>query len=127
MRRRSKSPISVIQRKIWKHCKRIIRARYEHSCYTCGRTGLIGVNCQTGHLWPIAALGAFMKYDLRVLRIQCFHCNINLGGNGAIFYTRMLKEIGPKAMAQLEGDRQKEVRAMEHYQKILPEYEQITD
>lgn len=125
MRKGSKSEVSVIQRKIWEHCKRIIRARYPHSCYTCGMMGLTGVNCQTGHLWAKASLGAFMKYDLRVLRIQCFRCNIHLGGMGAVFYARMLKENGKAYMTRLEKDRQVEVRALDHYREILSEYEQI--
>lgn len=125
MRKKGKSEISVIQRKLWEHCKRIIRNRYPNTCYTCGRTGLSGSNWQTGHMWPKAALGAYLKYDLRILKPQCYHCNINLGGNGAVYYQRMMKEIGPKAMAQLEKDRQVTVKALDHYKKILKEYEQI--
>lgn len=123
IRKKSKEPISKLQRRIWEKCKAIIRKTHGNTCYTCGRSGLIGSNWHTGHLWPKASLGAFLKYDLRVLRPQCYHCNINLGGNGAVFYERMSKEIGEEKMGQLKKDRQVTVRAYEHYQKIDKEYE----
>ncbi len=106
IRKKGKAKISVIQRKLWELCKLITRLVWGNVCYTCGATGLSGSNWQTGHMWAKAALGAFMKYDLRILRPQCFHCNINLGGMGAVFYAKMLEEIGPEAMALLEKDRQ---------------------
>lgn len=125
LKKKSKASISLIQRKIWQLCKEITRKRYGNSCYTCFRTGLVGSNWHTGHLWPKASLGAFMKYDLRVLRSQCYHCNINLGGNGAVYYVHVLKEIGPEAMAKLESDRQVMVKAYDHYLKTLVDYQQI--
>jgi hypothetical protein len=78
-------------------------------------------------MWAKASLGAYLKYDLRVLRPQCYHCNINLGGRGADFYARMLKEIGEEKMAQLQKDRQVTVNAMDHYLKIIKEYTEILE
>lgn len=125
LRRKGKEPISRIQRKLWNLCKLITRKRYGATCYTCGRTGLTGSNWHTGHLWAKASLGAYLKYDLRVLRPQCYNCNINWGGQGAIFYKKMLAEIGPEKMAQLERDRQKTVKAYDFYVKLLIEYQNI--
>ncbi len=125
MKKKSTQSISVIQRKIWDECKRIIRARYPHVCYTCGKTGLVGSNLHTGHLFSKASLGAFLKYDLRVLRPQCYNCNINRGGAGADFYARMLKENGKRYMDKLQQDRQISVEAIDHYMKILEEYKTI--
>ena len=127
LRKLGKSPISLIQRKLWQLCKEIIRKRYGNICYTCGRAGLEGSNWHTGHMWPKAALGAYLKYDLRVLRPQDYHCNINLGGNGAVFYVKMLAEIGPEKMAQLEKDRQVTVRAYDHYSQLLIEYTKLNE
>ena len=122
LRRKSKQPISRLQRKIWELLKQIVRKRYGSTCYTCGQSGLTGSNQHTGHLWPKASLDAYLKYDLRVLRIQCYHCNINLGGNGARYYEKMLEEIGKEEMEKLQKDRQIMVRAYEHYEKLLNEY-----
>jgi hypothetical protein len=66
-----------------------------------------------------------MKYDLRILRPQCYNCNINHGGMGADFYARMLREIGEESMAQLQRDRQVTVNAMDHYLKLIKEYTEL--
>lgn len=121
----SKQKISTIQRKIWNELKRIIRKKYPNTCYTCFQTGLAGSNLQTGHLWPKASLGAYLKYDMRVLRVQCFRCNIHLGGNGAVFYENMLRELGKEKMDQLQKDRQVLVKAYDHYVAILEEYKKL--
>ena len=125
LKKKSKQKISTIQDKIWEHCKRIIRMRYVNTCYTCGLTNLSGSTWQTGHMWAKASLGAFMKYDLRILRPQCFRCNIHLGGNGAEFYSRMLKEIGQEAMTKLEQDRQITVKAYDFYVELLEKYKNL--
>ena len=125
LKKKSKQKISTIQNKIWELLKNIIRQKYGNTCYTCSRTGLSGGNWQTGHMWPKASVGAYLKYDPRILRPQCYHCNINLGGNGAVFYTRMLKEIGKEEMEKLERDRQVIVKAYDHYVKLLEEYKKL--
>lgn len=125
LRKLGRQKISIVQRKLWKLCKEITRKKYGNTCYTCHQMGLSGVNWHTGHLWAKASLGAYLKYDLRVLRPQCYNCNINRGGMGADFYQRMLIEIGEEKMAQLQRDRQVIVNAMDHYQKLISEYEKI--
>lgn len=76
-------------------------------------------------MWPKGSLGGYMKYDLRILRPQCSDCNIWKGGQGALFYAKMLKENGKRYMSKLEKDKQVEVRAYEHYEKLLAEYKLI--
>ena len=120
-----KQKISVIQRKIWELCKNIIRLKYGNTCYTCCKMGLSGGNWQTGHMWAKASVGAYLKYDLRILRPQCYHCNINLGGRGADFYVLMLKEIGQEKMDELQRDRQVLVKAYDHDLSLIPKYEKI--
>lgn len=127
LKRKSKSDQKKLEDKIWKLAREITDKRYPSICYTCGATGLTGANKQLGHMWAKASLGAYLKYDLRLLRWQCYRCNINHGGMGADFYTRMLKEIGTKAMKQLEKDRDITVKASDHYQKIYEEYKAIND
>lgn len=124
IKKKSKQSISKIQRKIWEHCKRLIRQMYPPFCYTCGRGPLSGSNLQTGHMWAKASLGAILKYDLRILRPQCMTCNLWQGGRGADFYKRMLQEIGEDKMKELELLRNKTVKALDYYIKILNDYEQ---
>lgn len=125
LRKKGKQKISVIQRKVWELCKQIIRKKYPNVCYTCDTKGLSGSNWHTGHLYAKASLGAFLKYDLRVLRPQCAKCNLFFGGMGAVFYTRMFRENGEKYMNQLEKDKQITVKAYPHYEKLINEYTEI--
>jgi hypothetical protein len=125
LKKQSKQPISKLQRQIWELCKKIIREKYGNVCYTCGAKGLVGSNWHTGHLFAKASLGAYLKYDLRVLRPQCYNCNINRGGMGADFYRNMIEREGQDYMDKLEKDRQVSVKAYDHYLKILQEYKQI--
>jgi hypothetical protein len=125
MRKKSKQTISAIQRLLWDECKRIIRARYPHVCYTCGARELEGSNCQTGHMIAKATLGAFLKYDLRLLRIQCMKCNIFYGGMGAVFIENMRKIEGNEYVDQILKDRNVIVKAYDFYVSLLEEYRNI--
>lgn len=127
IKRKSKSLKKKQEDKLWELCKLITRKIYPNTCYTCGKIGLEGSSWQTGHMWAKASLGSHLKYDLRILRPQCFWCNINLGGNGAVFYSKMLKENGKKYMESLEKEKQILIKADEiwftekinNYQEIL--------
>jgi len=123
-----KSVTRKIQDKLWEHCKRITREKYKNqdgsfNCFTCGRRIDSPSSAQTGHFIPSSICGAYLRYDLRNLRIQCYHCNINLGGSGATYYKNLVAEVGQVAVDQLFKDKQKIVKALEHYQKLLKEYE----
>lgn len=74
---------------------------------------------------PKAACGAYLKYDLRNLRPQCYHCNINLGGNGAIFIENMREREGDEYVDKLMRDRQVTVKAYDHYLMLIDKYEDI--
>lgn len=125
LKKASKQKISTLQVKLWNECKRIIRARYGNQCYTCGAKDLSGSNWHTGHLFTKASLGAFMKYDLRILRPQCYACNIHHGGRGADFYLKMWEENGAEYMNQLKADRNITVKAYSHYEELLEKYKKM--
>lgn len=125
IKKESKQSISKLQRDLWQECKRIIRQKYGNVCYTCGAIGLIASNWHTGHLLSKASLGAYLKYDLRVLRPQCYKCNIHYGGYGAIFIQLMREREGDEYVNQILKDRQVIVKAYDHYQKKLEEYKQL--
>lgn len=133
MRKTSKTTLSSIQRDIWQECRRIQGIRLANAdgsvdCYTCGALNILGQNRQLGHgPWPKACLGAYLKYDLRVLRWQCNKCNGYFGGLGAEFYKRLLIEIGEEEMRKLEQDRNVNVKAIDHYLDLLKKYKDIID
>ena len=126
LRRKSKSPQRKLEDLLWVECKRIVDKMYGTNCYTCPAKNLIGANKQLGHVpWAKATLGANLKYDIRVLRNQCFRCNIHLGGQGAEAYKRMLREEGKAYMDKLEKERHETVKASEHYSQLLEYYQSL--
>ena len=125
LKKQSKEKISKIQRELWEYCKHIIRNKYGPVCYTCGAPGLCGSNWHTGHMIAKASLGAYLKYDLRLLRPQCYSCNVHMGGMGAIFIENMRQREGDEYVDQILKDRQVTVKAIDHYMKIREEYRKL--
>lgn len=126
-----KLSITTLKNKLWEECKRVVRKIYmvgENTwyCYTCDRLLDEPAKAQTGHFIPSGACGAFLRHDLRNLRIQCYHCNINLGGNGAEFYRRMVKEVGKKNVEQLFIDKNKSIKAdITWYLSLIEKYKKL--
>lgn len=72
-------------------------------CYTCDKPIRIGTaNCQGGHCLP---KGAFknLYFDERAVRPQCYHCNINLGGQHYHFCEKLKLEIGIESFEDMES------------------------
>jgi len=127
MRKKSNSEISKLQNKLRELCKKINRAKYPHFCYTCGRA-IDGIGMHTGHFIPKASCPAELKYALENLRLQCYHCNINLGGNGGEFYRRLEQEIGKDAVEDLFRRKQITGKADKFwYEEKIKEYEEILE
>lgn len=123
-----KQPISKIQKVLWEHCKRIIRGLYAlpdgtWECYTCGKHITESKDAHTSHFIPKSICGAYLKYDLRNLRVTCYRCNIWLTGNGSFFYKNMVEREGQEYVDKLFKDKQLTVKAMDRYLQLLKEYE----
>lgn len=122
MKRKSKSEIRKIQEELWKECRRISLARYikngKHYCFTCDKE-VDGSNRQLGHFIPSSVGGALLRYNLDNLRIQCYYCNINLGGNGSEFYRRLVAEKGEDHVNKLFELKKQSVKAIDHYKMLL--------
>ena len=129
LRKKGKSPQSKLEQELWEECKRITREQFGNTCFTCGAKNLEGSNWHTGHLWPKASLHALLKYELRLLRPQCYRCNINLGGNGAVFLKNLIRTEGKNYVERLEEDkiRDKQVtlKSFDYYTQLLREYKEI--
>jgi len=125
------SQLKALKNRVWELCKQIIRSQYIKSdgtwnCYTCGRIIDVPAKAQTGHFIASSVCGAYLRYDLRNLRVQDYYCNINLGGNGSYFYKNLVSEKGQEYVNQLFIDKNKIIKADEIFflQKI-DEYEKI--
>lgn len=130
LKRKSKTNDRKLQDEIWEHCKRIIRARYLNkdgtwNCYTCGHVIREKKDAHTAHFRPRSVCGAFLRYDLRNLRVCCYMCNVRLGGNGTNYYKNMVEREGQEYVDQIYRDEQKTVKATDHYLLILEEYKAV--
>lgn len=126
-----KTPIKTLKNKLWELCKQIIRLKYINPngtwyCYTCGKLIDEPAKAQTGHFLASSVCGAYLRYDLRNLRIQDYYCNINLGGNGATFYKNLVEREGQEYVDQIFKDKQKTIKADEWwYEGKIKEYEDL--
>ena len=125
-----KITIGKIQKLLWIECKRIVRQTYikkdgTWDCFTCGRLINEPAKAQTGHFIANSICGAYLRYDLRNLRIQCYNCNINAGGNGAMYYKCMVAEKGQEYVDTIMEDKQKSIKAYDRYQEQLQEYKEM--
>lgn len=126
MKRKKKSTQKKVEEELWRLCREITFKKYGNTCYTCHSTNLTGSNLQLGHFIPRSTCGALLRYDLRNLRPQCMRCNIHGGGQGAEFYRQMVVEVGQEAVDIIFRDKQKSVKASDHYTKLLQQYREIS-
>ena len=104
--RKKPSVLRSLRTKLWELSKAITRARYGNICYTCGKGPLVGSGWHTGHFIPRSICGFYLRYDLRNLRPQCYGCNIDRGGNGAIFYRNLVRDEGQAYVDQLFAEKE---------------------
>jgi len=129
LKKKSKSNIRKLQDELWQECRRISLERYlnkdgKHYCFTCDKP-IESSNRQLGHFIPNSVGGALLRYNLDNLRLQCYYCNINLGGNGSEFYRRLVIEKGQKFVDNLFQLKFQTTKAEDHYIKLLIEYKNL--
>ena len=125
-----KKTVTNLKGKLWEECKRLVRAKFDRggywNCFTCDRVLDEPMKAQTGHFLPSSTCGAFLRYDLRNLRIQCYNCNINQGGNGAHFYKRLVETEGQEYVDQLFKDKHISIKADSWwYEGKIKEYKSL--
>lgn len=127
-KRKIKTPIQKIKEKLWDECKRLIRLKYQNTdgtwdCFTCHKNINVLSDAHTAHFIPSSTCGALLRYDLRNLRVCCYNCNINLGGNGAVFYQQLVLIEGQKYVDDIFADKNKSIKAdLQFYEQKLNEY-----
>jgi 5-methylcytosine-specific restriction endonuclease McrA len=127
LRRKSKSPLAKLKQQLWDECRRITRARYGNTCYTCGRAGLEGSNWQTGHFISSSICSVHLRYHLDNLRPQCYNCNINKSGNWIAFEAHLIVEKGrdfPEQLKQLNRETTGRQYDSTWYLEKIEEYKQ---
>lgn len=125
-----KTGVSKLKKDLWKLFSLYIKRKHsiDHNeskcyCYTCGSTLIIGTsNCQAGH-WLTKKGYPFYYFHEDNVRPQCYHCNINLGGNVAVFEFNLRGEIGSDTVNSLFEKRHTlEKRTVSWYLDKIEEY-----
>ncbi len=88
------------KKELWKVFSQYIRMRDSGVCITCGAIKH-WKKMQAGHCIPKANGGLRLYFDERNVNCQCYRCNINLGGNGAVYNQRIRDIYGTTAMETL--------------------------
>jgi len=103
--------ISKLKKDLWKLFA--LRMKLERSdksaefvtCFTCYKHLEIGTsNCQMGH-WLTKKGYPYHYFNENNCRPQCYHCNINLSGNSAVFERNLREEIGDQLVDTIYDSR----------------------
>ena len=86
--KKKKQSITALKERLWKVFATYIKNRDGWSCFTCGRRGE-GSAMHAGHFIPKSVGGIALYFDERNVHAQCYHCNINLGGNQYVYGKRL--------------------------------------
>lgn len=101
-RRQRKSPMAALKRKLWAAFSRYVKERDGAVCFSCGRAGLSGTNWHAGHMFAAGA-SSLLRYEPKNVHSQCYHCNINLGGNGAAYAQAFIAVYGMDEFMRLSN------------------------
>lgn len=99
-----KKSIPQLKKKLWTLTSQYVRLRAADSagycsCVTCGLTKR-WQEMQAGH-WIPAAQGNATRWDTRNIHVQCYRCNVNLGGNGPEYAVFMEETYEREVMDEL--------------------------
>lgn len=96
---------STLKKKLWTIVSKRIRERDGYICFT-SKKKVEGMNAHCGHGLPSSICGGRLRYHPLNLHCQSYNENINLGGNGTVYYQEQVKKYGKKridALYSLKG------------------------
>ena len=127
MRKKKEKSNAWWKKEFWKTFSLYIRTRDKFRCFTCGRLGG-GSGLHAGHYVPRSVGGLSLYFHEQNVHAQCYHCNINLGGFGAMYHIKMIEKYGQEVVNELwrlkdQGFRKIEI---EEYKRLIVEYKEKT-
>lgn len=75
-----KVTVTQLKKKLWTVFSEYIRTRDKFTCFVCGRFAT-GGGMHAGHFIPKSVGGIALYFHEDNVHAECYHCNINLGGN----------------------------------------------
>lgn len=99
-----KQKLSTVKKRVWTWFSKYIRLKASDdtgycSCVTCGATNMF-TSMQAGH-FIARAQGNACYFEEDNVHVQCYRCNINLGGNGPEYYPFMVDTYGEERVNEL--------------------------
>lgn len=118
-----KGSIGWFKKKLWTIFSKYIRQRDGYTCITCNKKGK-GSQIHAGHFIPRASGGLSLYFHEDNVHAQCYRCNINLGGNGGVYYQKLLERKGQEVIDNLFflKDNGYLKLSIEDYKKLIEEY-----
>ena len=108
LKKKSKTKISTLKRKLWALVSEYVRRKEDGECFTCGRKKP-WKEMQSGHCTP-KSMGNAAYWDEGNIHVQCYNCNINLGGNGAEYIKRIEERFGKDEAERVRNLRHQTVK-----------------
>ena len=107
------------KKKLWTEFSIFIRRRDKGQCFTCGLKKH-WKEMQAGHMIPRSVGGASLYFHEKNVHCQCYACNINYGGNGAIYAQNFISVYG-----QEEFDEIMRLKSVIYKYPTIREYEEL--
>lgn len=125
---KKKSELQKIKEKLWEVVRSFVKKRDGPICIPCKKEGLSGAGQHGGHFIPSSTCGMFLRYDIRNVHSSCYHCNINLGGNGAMFYKSLEESYGSEFVENIFKDKNKSVKwGVKELELMMNNYKALLD
>ena len=127
-RKKSKTPkkdtLTYWKKKFWTEFSRFIRKRDDYICFTCGKEGNMA-----GHFIPRRECKLILYFNERNVHCQCYYCNLNLGGYGAMYYKNMIMRYGQESVDALFELKETKIKkyTIEEYQELINTYKEKTE
>lgn len=122
LKKKSPAKISVLKRKLWAVFSAYVKKRDKGICFTCERQ-CDGKGYHAGHFISKAVGGVVLYFHPENVKGQCYHCNINLGGNQWEYGQRLGEEKVRELYALKNGPPQK--WDVERYEFEINWYKQL--
>lgn len=117
-----KSQIKRLKTKLWTIVSKRIKERDKYICFT-SKKSVSGSNAHCGHGLPSSVCGGRLRYHPKNLHCQSYHENINLGGNGTVYYQEQVKKYGQGNVDKLYSLRNNFIKVDEdYYVKLIELY-----
>lgn len=120
--------LSYYKNKFWSVFSQYIRIRDKGQCFTCP-TKKHWKKMQAGHMVPRASGGLSLYFHEQNVHCQCYRCNINLGGNGAVYAKNFVTKYGQDDFDEIMRlkDQGYQKYTIQDYKDLAEEYKKKVD